>query len=212
MLASVAEHYEAFGSGRQHEQVIQPKEHAAVLVDGRPPLDHLPEGLVLHREIGAPLFMYNNPFIHFSQRLQEFDEINVRPFPIDSLWLWPVRDVVLALPLHLVGTVHTIALLVVLEATRIRHGVAMATNGHPVLGMAKECQIRGMVEEPWSGMHRLCIHSSCVDPTSRLHKRDDKAMSPPECVSASHRARSQDVSGTLDATGQSDANGKCTHM
>ena len=25
---------------------------------------------------------------------------------LDSLWLWPVRDVILTLPLHLVGTIH----------------------------------------------------------------------------------------------------------
>jgi len=109
-----------------------------------------------------------------------------------------------------VGTIRTITLLVVLGAARMDHGVAMATSGRLAqgMGMAKKCQTRGRVEESCTGTHRLCIHSSYVAPTSRLQERDKKAMSPPECVGASR----QEVTGTLDATGQSEANGKCTHM
>jgi hypothetical protein len=105
VLVSVVEHHEAVRSGWWHKQVVQPEERAAVLVDDRPPLEHLPESLVLHREIGAPLITYYNPFVHVPQCLQELDGIEVCPFCIDSLWLWPVRDVIIALPLHLAGTV-----------------------------------------------------------------------------------------------------------
>jgi len=54
--------------------------------------------------------MDGNPFVPVSQRLQEFDGIKARPFPIDSLRLWRVRDVVLVLPLYLLvaGTIRTL--------------------------------------------------------------------------------------------------------
>jgi len=83
-----------------------------------------------------------------------------RPFRIDSLWLWPVRDVVFALPFHLAGTIHSMALRVVLGAIGVHHGVAAATNGRLALGMAKKHQLKGKVNVPWSRKHRFCIYPS----------------------------------------------------
>ena len=111
--------------------------------------------------------------------------IKVRPFPIDSLWLRPVRDVVL--PFLFTWWAPLIS-----YGSRSRHDTSQCGNGYKwpsCAGMAKTCRIRGRVEEPWSGTHRLCIHSSCVDRTSWLHERGNKAISPPECVSASRRCQ-----------------------
>jgi len=84
---------------------------------------------VLDGEIGAPLSMYDDPFVHVPQCLQGFDETKLRPLRIDSMWPWPVRDVVLALPLQLAGTIRAITLLVVLRAAGIHRNVATATDG-----------------------------------------------------------------------------------
>jgi len=113
----------------------------------------------------------------------------VCPFHIDSLWLWPVGDVVLALHLHLAGTIHTITPLMILRATRTHHDVATATNGHPALGVAEKHQIRLK-----GRTHQLCIHSSQGVPN-----RDDKVMSPPEHVGARRCCPlSQEFLRTLD--------------
>jgi len=130
--------------------VIQPEEHATVRIDGRPPLKHFPKSLALHGEIGAPPFMYDNLFVHVLQCLQEFDGMKVRSFHIDSPWPWPVRDVIPALPLHLAGTICTIAPLVILRATWIHHSVATATNGRLALGMAEKHQLKGKAKESCS--------------------------------------------------------------
>jgi hypothetical protein len=98
------------------------------------------ESLVLHREIGTPHFTYYNPFVHVPQCLQEFDGMKECPFCIDPLWRWPVRDVIIALPLHLAGTVWAITLLVVLRGPGIHHGLTTGTDGCLTLGEDKKHQ------------------------------------------------------------------------
>jgi len=130
---SVVEYHKAARSGWQHNQVIQPEEHVTIVIDGPPLLELFSQSLVLHGEIGAPLSTYNNFFMHVPRCFQESDRMKVCPFHIDppGLWLWPVGDVVLALRLHLAGTIRTIT---PLRATRIHHDVATATNDHLALG------------------------------------------------------------------------------
>jgi len=150
VLVTIVEHDKAVGSGWRYIQVIQPEEHAIVLIDGRPPLEHFPKSLALHEVISAPLFTYDNFLVHILQCLQGFDGMRVCPFHIDSLWLWTVRDVILALPLHLASTICTTAPLVILRATWIHHSTETATNGHLALGMTKKHQLKGKANESCS--------------------------------------------------------------
>jgi hypothetical protein len=71
VLVSILEHHETVGSGCRHNQVVQLEKHATVFIDGRPPPQHFPEGLVLHGEIGVLLSMHQNPLIHVPQCLQD---------------------------------------------------------------------------------------------------------------------------------------------
>jgi len=162
VLVTIVEHDKAVGVDGDI-QVIQLEEHATVLIDGRPPLEHFPKSLAFHKVIDAPLFTYDDFLVHVLQCLQEFDGMEVCPFHIDSLWLWSVRDVILALPLHLASTICTIAPLVILRATWIHHSVATATNGRLALGMTKKH--RQMSLAAASGHSDFGIHSSWVVPT-----------------------------------------------
>ena len=77
--------------------------------------------LVLHGEIGAPLSMYDNPFVHVSQRLQWDKSASLsHGFPVAVASQG-------CCPLHSAGTIHRITLLVVLGAARILHQWAQMT-------------------------------------------------------------------------------------
>ena len=117
-------------------------------------------------ERSALLSTYNNLFMHVPWYFQESDGMKDCPFHIDppGLWLWPVGDVVLALRLHLAGTIHTITPLVILRATRIHHDVATATNGHLALGAAEKHQIKGRQEN--LEVDAPTLHPLQVVPTS----------------------------------------------
>jgi len=57
----VVEYHKASGSGRQHNQVIQPEDHVTIVINSPPPLELFPQSLILHREIGTPLHL-QQPF------------------------------------------------------------------------------------------------------------------------------------------------------
>ena len=182
-----------------------PKCPQCVLVDGCPPLEHFPKSLILHGEIGTPLFTYNNFFIHVPQCLQEFDGMKVCPFHIDSLWLWSVRDVILALPLHLASTICTTAPLVILRATWIRHSAATATNGRLALGMTEKHQLKGRVKESQGRRTDFAsVPAELFPPVDFTSETTNQCHLQNVSVPAV-AAQSQDVSGRFETTGLSDA-------
>ena len=82
---------EFVGCGGWDGEIEKPEQDGAILIDGCPLAQHLPEGFVLNRDIDSTCTVHHQLLVDFPQRLEELDWIETGSFFEDALRLWPVR-------------------------------------------------------------------------------------------------------------------------